>query len=414
MFLKALLATPAVVGQCGGRSAMIMQQFITQNSPKCVLGSGVRFLYSSEALGIDNYANAREKTALQFQDLREKFYQKMVEFSDPASHNMVFTEDLKHILHLAENNETDLKLVRQMLTKFNSQNKELRFGNYIFGPVVMRLYHHLNQPDEALELFLHEDFKFFFTQNNSYHLLLDLLFKNEKYEDVLKVFDIIETRQSQGSRYPRSAIILYLAALYKLNTPEAFERAVSLYKKLNAAGVGHIRRAVSLAAGLAANQGRYNEVIEFLALLPGQGTYVTVRNLKLLAMNGVGRHDDVLTLLQGFLVVDMPEIKLKNVKQTVFKDVMDRIVSDFESLDNVELKANFSKLHAQLKEFNHVSSSTLGELLLSEIKEVKPREEGTFTRSRYNADASRDPRGRSYNDRRPTPQLKRPGLNDLS
>ncbi|KAL1463571.1 hypothetical protein WDU94_015311 [Cyamophila willieti] len=116
MFLKALLAAP-VVGQCGGRSAMVFQQFLSQNSSKCVLGSGVRFLYSSEALGLVSYANSREKAALQFQDLREKFYQKMFEFSDPASHNMVFTEDLKHILHLAENTDTDLKLVKQMLIK---------------------------------------------------------------------------------------------------------------------------------------------------------------------------------------------------------------------------------------------------------------------------------------------------------
>ncbi|KAL1463570.1 hypothetical protein WDU94_015310 [Cyamophila willieti] len=264
-------------------------------------------------------------------------------------------------------------------------------------------------------MFLHEDFKYFFTQNNSYHLLLDLLFKNEKYEDVVKVFDNIEARQSQGTRYPKSALILYLAALYKMNTPEAFERVLILYRKLNAAGVGHVRRAISFAAALAVNQGRYNEAIEFMALLPGSGTYVTIRNLKLLAMNGVGRLDDVLNLLQQFLVVDVPEMKLKTVKQTVLKDVMEQIVSKFESVDNVELKANFSKLHAQLKEFEHLSSSTLADLLLSEIQEVKPREQGGFTRTRYNADqaGSRDSRDRSY-DNKPTSQFRRPGLSDLS
>lgn len=79
--------------------------------------SGIRYLYSQEALGLDTYVNGRNKAGLQFQDLREKFYEKMTEFSDPASHNMVFTEDLKHILHLAENKEEDLKLVKQMIIK---------------------------------------------------------------------------------------------------------------------------------------------------------------------------------------------------------------------------------------------------------------------------------------------------------
>lgn len=74
-------------------------------------------MYSLESLGLDSYVNGRKKASLQFQDLREKFYEKMNEFSDPVSHNMVFTQDLKHILHLAENKEEDLKLVKQMILK---------------------------------------------------------------------------------------------------------------------------------------------------------------------------------------------------------------------------------------------------------------------------------------------------------
>lgn len=45
---------------------------------------------------------------------------------------------------------------------------------------------------------------------------MDLLFKNERYEDVVKVFDVVEARQSQGTRYPRSVVIIYMAALYKM------------------------------------------------------------------------------------------------------------------------------------------------------------------------------------------------------
>jgi hypothetical protein len=37
-------------------------------------------------------------------------------------------------------------------SRFNQQNKEVRFGSYVFGPVVMRMYYFLNKPDEALEV----------------------------------------------------------------------------------------------------------------------------------------------------------------------------------------------------------------------------------------------------------------------
>lgn len=45
---------------------------------------------------------------------------------------------------------------------------------------------------------------------------MDLLYNNGRYEDVVKVFDVVEARQNQGTRYPRSVVMLYVAALYKM------------------------------------------------------------------------------------------------------------------------------------------------------------------------------------------------------
>lgn len=39
--------------------------------------------------------------------------------------------------------------------RFHSQNASLRFGTYAFGPVVMRMFHYLNKPAEALKVRLH-------------------------------------------------------------------------------------------------------------------------------------------------------------------------------------------------------------------------------------------------------------------
>lgn len=36
--------------------------------------------------------------------------------------------------------------------RYNKQNEGLRFGNFTFGPVVMRMYYHLNKPDIALKV----------------------------------------------------------------------------------------------------------------------------------------------------------------------------------------------------------------------------------------------------------------------
>lgn len=34
--------------------------------------------------------------------------------------------------------------------RFNTQNKDLRFGSFVFGPVIMRLLHHYNLWETAL------------------------------------------------------------------------------------------------------------------------------------------------------------------------------------------------------------------------------------------------------------------------
>jgi pentatricopeptide repeat domain-containing protein 2 len=78
---------------------------------------GYRNLYSPAALGIDGYLNTRERIKTQFSEMGERFRKKMKEFVAPESVNMVFTEDLKHMVHLAEGSEEDMELLEEMMVK---------------------------------------------------------------------------------------------------------------------------------------------------------------------------------------------------------------------------------------------------------------------------------------------------------
>lgn len=49
----------------------------------------------------------------------------------------------------------------------------------------------------------------------SYQLLLDLLYENKKYDEIIKTFEVIKERQIQGTKYPRNIVVLTMAALYK-------------------------------------------------------------------------------------------------------------------------------------------------------------------------------------------------------
>jgi hypothetical protein len=70
---------------------------------------------------------ARERVKLQVNNV-DGFKTKMTEFvTDENSKNLIFTEDLKNMLHISESPE-DIKLLTTMIQKFCSQSKDVRFG----------------------------------------------------------------------------------------------------------------------------------------------------------------------------------------------------------------------------------------------------------------------------------------------
>lgn len=68
-------------------------------------------------MGLDSYVNTRDRIKEQFLDVEAKFKAKMGDFANSGSSTMIFTEDLKHMVHLVENNDEDLNLVYKMMSK---------------------------------------------------------------------------------------------------------------------------------------------------------------------------------------------------------------------------------------------------------------------------------------------------------
>ncbi|XP_063238765.1 pentatricopeptide repeat-containing protein 2, mitochondrial-like isoform X3 [Bacillus rossius redtenbacheri] len=315
---------------------------------------GCRQLYSPAALGVDNYVRSRERVATQFTNLADKFRAKMAEFSEPSSANMIFTEDLKNMAHLVQKGcKEDLELVVKMMTRFYQQNKNLRFGSFIFGPVIMRMFYYVNEPDLALEVFRKPELDGFFDQLVSYQVLMDLLLINHKYKEVLEVFEAVTEKQLQNARYPRNVTLLAFAACYKMqNSEESLNYAMSLWNNLQKVGHQPLRRTCTFAAALALRQNAPQYTLEIVSSVRQQN-YVTVRNLKMAALADLGRPDDVMPLLRSILVVDDPDAR----KQSVMQDALDKVRQSVELADNKELSYQFGQIEKQLREQGHLQST---------------------------------------------------------
>lgn len=72
-------------------------------------------MYNLNSLGINGYVDNREKVKNYFANDTEKFREKMIDYAENDQTTMVFTEDLKNMIHIAESK--DLDLLERMLIK---------------------------------------------------------------------------------------------------------------------------------------------------------------------------------------------------------------------------------------------------------------------------------------------------------
>lgn len=266
----------------------------------------------------------------------------------------------------------------------------------------MRMLYYLNKPDEALNAFKDPAFDGIFDQLISYQLLLDLLYKNEKYQDMLTVFEIIKDKQIQTARFPRNVVVLTMAACYKLNSEDSLKYASDIWKSLLEVGHQPTRRAATFIAALALSQNAPHIAAEVISNVGAQ-KYVTVRNIKAAALADLNRLEDAVAVLRQAVQVDNPN----QVKVTFTKDVVEKVKAASEREERKEVAHEAQALLKRLSENGHTVDQVLDDMVCAEIAVTDlhtPRNnERRYIAATFGRTERRDPQ-RSY---------QRPGLRDL-
>lgn len=111
-----------------------------------------RNLYSASSLNIIGYVAKRNQTISYFADNEPVFKNRIRHFveSPPSRENMLFTQDIKNMLHLVENKPHEIELLIKALRKYSNQEVVQFSDNYLFGPVLMRLLHFYKLDDVAM------------------------------------------------------------------------------------------------------------------------------------------------------------------------------------------------------------------------------------------------------------------------
>lgn len=327
-----------------------------------------RHIYSLSTTGMHNYTTSREKYTKIPKDKLIKFRQKISDtVDDKNEQSLIFSEDLLEMMHIAEPTDSDLTLINKMLIKYQKQNARLRFSTYGFGPVIMRMYHYFNKPEEALKVYNTAELDGLFDQLSSHLVLMDLLFKNKMYNEIVDLYKVIRDKQLSFGKHPKCLMILLFGALYKINTEEAYNYMLTLWKELIEGEHTPLRRVSCFAAALALNCNNPHICLEILSSVNNQN-FIIVRSLKALAYCALGKISDAQATLATILIADIPNA----AKHTYPHDVVSKVKDYVKKENRKEFTLEFSRLEKQLKEHEHICNETLDELLCAEINTFVP------------------------------------------
>ncbi|XP_042909663.1 pentatricopeptide repeat-containing protein 2, mitochondrial isoform X2 [Parasteatoda tepidariorum] len=351
---------------------VLFSRFVQEN--KSLLN--VRYLYNDQFLGIDKYVDARQRTITRLGNMRGNFFNRMKAQVTSTVPSMIFTEDLKTVIHSCEDTPEDIEVSIQMIKRYHKQNKELRFGTFIFGPVTMRLFYYLKKQDMIYDFFKDQELEGFFDQLKSYYLGMDIYFKNGKYEEILDAFDQLQAKKIAETKFPREGVVLATGACYKLNTPETFQRATELVTLAREARVPVLRKALTFVVALALNQNKPDIALEILSSIDRYNN-ITGNNLKLLAYAGLGRTQDAFSILRQITDQDAPI--QSRIRGEVCQATLDAIEEAVKKVQDTETSHIFEQLSRSLKESNLISSQTIDELVCLPIEpRAFPRDDFTF------------------------------------
>ncbi|XP_055345149.1 pentatricopeptide repeat-containing protein 2, mitochondrial-like [Paramacrobiotus metropolitanus] len=388
-------------GCCGNSTA----NSILTTAPRNFSVSACQLLFSQKAMGLTEYVDVREKTTEQMGTMKERFKQKLDGYLSGNSAPLILTEDLRKMCYVAED-EKDLQTLKKMLKKYSKQHTDKRFAAFAFGPVIMRLYHHLNKPDEALAAIQDPELRPVYDQLTSYTVAMDLLYENQRYADVLTLYKIMLERPFIGNSRTMFRINLTLAcaAGYQLGTPAAHKTVMDLVKRAIDRQALLMRRAVAFAAALALKNNDAAGALEVLNFDPSQHNHKSLRNLLVLSLTKLDRLEDVLPIFSGVTVRDSAS---KPTWFGLFSDVIAEVKKAVETKDNPELRRKFDAAFKNLEENDAIDSQTLETYLVlpiqfqsSENSERQGQDFGDRRLSTPRSDAAlRQPRYR--NDDRP-------------
>lgn len=383
---------------------------------KCLIGDNryalrqtmtiVRLLCSREGLGLNHYDRNRVFMVNKMGPLKEKFRIRLEEYMQSPT-NPIFTDDLNAMLYIAESKE-DVQTCMKMVKRFAKDTANtMRFSSYEFGPLVMRLLHHLKNADLAYSLIDDKDYSSFFRNITSLSVLGDMLYEAGQYEKVLLVSNMPRNGFIDGPRRPIDLTILALASCLQLGDDAALEYAKQVLQDVKQDNIQIPHRCLNSGAYLAIKKGNLSLAKEFLNLAKNKDTTANSHyhnNIVLLYASQGQSLSLAIEILSNLVRQHEAKMIASHITApTIFQETIDALQVAIDSTNDEVLKSRMRNFHETLPKVKWalVSSHTLRESLLQPIVRSRKLSDGFRHLKRKSVEGYRVETGANYYTHKP-------------
>ncbi|XP_038164595.1 pentatricopeptide repeat-containing protein 2, mitochondrial [Cyprinodon tularosa] len=265
---------------------------------------------------------------------------------------LILRDELKLLLHLCQTPD-DMLVAREAVYRYHSENRNLLYGDFKFGPLFMRLCYELGMEGMAAETLLDKNMKGFFIDSTSFNIAINMLFIKGSYESAMEV---LRTMRSQGVPFNKDTVTLATGTCYKLNTAESYRICLSLIEEEQTKGQFIPRHAYCFAVALALKRNNLEKAKYMYSQIMSSDS-ILCQNLKIMILAMSGEILEALSILSAAMLPKSPFF----VKKTEFaQEVVDllRLRSEGRPL---EMKVE--QIVAQLQRASQVTQQTLDDML---------------------------------------------------
>ncbi|KAM7167161.1 pentatricopeptide repeat-containing protein 2, mitochondrial isoform 2-T2 [Macrochelys suwanniensis] len=310
-----------------------------------------RYLLTDDIIRLQEFQQKKVATEHQIYGNKDSYFRNIEE--KLKKNGIILKDELKTLLHLCQTPD-DVEIAKNVIYRYHTENRNVAFGEFKFGPLFMRLCYEMDLEVPAIELIKDQTLHGFFSDSTSFNILMDLLFKKGHYESALEV---LGEMKKQHVKFIKDTYLLAFAICYKLNIPESCKICTKLLEEAQLKGDNMTRRAYCFAVACALKQNDVVKARSFYSQIMNTESRLC-SNLNILVQAKTGALEDLMQTLEAAL--DMGTSQL--VKRTEFSEQVLATVRE-ELQENSAFRARLEDICAKLQASGQVTKLTLDDML---------------------------------------------------